>query len=55
MPPFNIGDRVVVLAPFDQFYPGVWVITGVNAETGAYQIADGVDFDASYLALAEEE
>ncbi|MEN6302264.1 MAG: hypothetical protein ABFD96_06025 [Armatimonadia bacterium] len=55
VPAFNVGDRVTVLPPFDQFYPGVWEITGINPDTGALQIADGVDFDASYLAPAEEE
>jgi hypothetical protein len=54
-PGFNIGDHVTVLPPFDQFFPGVWTITGTNSDTGALQIADGIDFDASYLAPAEEE
>lgn len=49
------GSRVRVKEPFAQFFPGVWTITGINLDTGAFQIAEGIDFDASYLAPAEEE
>jgi hypothetical protein len=47
------GDLVRVLSPFDEFYPGIWEVTGLNAETGAVQINDGVDFDPIYLELME--
>lgn len=44
----GIGSTVRVLAPFAEFFPGVWTITGVS-ETGAWQIADGVDFAPEHL------
>jgi hypothetical protein len=42
------------MPPFAEFFPGVWEIEGVNPDTGAYQIAGGIDFDAIHLSLAEE-
>ncbi len=48
---FSIGDSVRVKAPFTESYPGQYVVTGVNPETGAYQI-DGVDFAGEYLEAA---
>jgi hypothetical protein len=53
MPGFEIGSMVRVKAPFDAFFPGAWAITGINAETGAFQIGDGIDFDPSHLEAAE--
>lgn len=50
---FSIGDRVRVKPPFDEFFPDVWIITGINPDTGAFQIADGVDFDPIHLEAAE--
>lgn len=45
----NVGDIVRVLPPFDVAFPGTYVIESTNAETGAFRIADGRDFDPIYL------
>lgn len=43
-----IGSTVKVKPPFDDAFPGEWVVTGLS-ETGAWQIGDGVDFDENNL------
>lgn len=45
----KVGDTVRVLPPFDAGFPGLWVIEAVNPETGAFQIAGGIDFAADHL------
>lgn len=45
----GIGSLVRVKEPFDQQFPGVIPVTGQNAETGAWQIGEEVDFDESNL------
>lgn len=49
----NVGDLVRILAPFDETYPEVYVVTGQNPDTGAWQILDGIDFEEHYLELVE--
>lgn len=51
---FQVGDRVRVAPPFDAALPDVYTIEGVNPETGAFQIAGGIDFAAEHLIVAEE-
>lgn len=46
---FQIGDTVRVLPPFDVAWPGEWIITGINPDTGAHQINGGKDFAPEYL------
>ena len=50
--PLQVGDSVRVLAPFNEAFPGTYVIESVNPLSGAFQIAGGCDFDAVYLELA---
>lgn len=45
----EIGCTVRVLAPFSAFFPGEYVVESRNEETGAWRIADGIDFDEAYL------
>ena len=47
-----VGTRVRVLPPFSDIFPGEYVIEAIS-ETGAFQIAGGVDFDASHLEVVE--
>ena len=53
---FTIGQSVKVLAPFAEFFPGVYTISQViNSEDGTTTyILDGADggFDSVYLELA---
>lgn len=44
----GIGSIVKALAPFDEFFPDPWEVVS-QSETGAWQNADGVDFDESVL------
>lgn len=45
----EIGDKVRVKPPFEELFPGVWEITGIDADTGALQINGGKDFDPIHL------
>ena len=47
----QVGDTVRVLAPFNEAFPGTYVIEGINPVTGSFLIAGGRDFDAEYLEL----
>jgi hypothetical protein len=49
----QVGDRVRVKAPFDELFPDVYTIDGVNPETGAFQICGDRDFDPVHLELVE--
>lgn len=45
----QVGDVVRVKPPFDVALPGEYVIEGQNPETGAWQIAGGIDFAEEHL------
>lgn len=45
----QVGDRVRVKPPFDTALPGEYVIESQNPDTGAWRIADGVDFSEEHL------
>lgn len=47
-----VGQLVRVLPPFEASFPGIYVIEAVS-ETGAFQIAGGIDFDPIYLEAVE--
>lgn len=47
---FKVGDLVKVKEPFTLHFPDTYVIE-VCSETGAYQIAGGIDFDPIFLEL----
>lgn len=49
---FSVGQRVRVLPPFADFYPGEHVIEAIS-NTGAYQIAGDIDFDPAFLEAVE--
>lgn len=48
----GIGSIVRTKPPFDQAWPGEWVVVE-QSETGAWQIGEGVDFDEQNLEEAE--
>lgn len=48
-----VGDLVRVREPFTVALPGVYVIEGQNPETGAWQIAGGIDVAAEHLERVE--
>lgn len=46
----SIGVQVRVKPPFDAVLPGVYTIEA-QSETGAWQIAGGIDFAAEFLEV----
>lgn len=48
-----VGDMVRVKAPFDIAFPDLYEVSGINPDTGAYQICGDRDFSPEYLEKAE--
>lgn len=50
---FTIGDIVRVLPPFNVAFPDTYEISGIDPDTGSYQICGDRDFAEAYLEKVE--